>query len=75
MYTTLVRNKDILDKLEQSEIEILKSRIFHTPFDELTVFEDSKNILGKAGTHSILNNNITLNYFENRTTSFSEEGR
>ncbi|MGW5237908.1 hypothetical protein ACWEOW_03155 [Monashia sp. NPDC004114] len=65
VYTSFVRNIDIWPQFTERELEILRSRDFYTPFDDLSV-EGSK-VLGEADRHPVLGPIGDLRYFENRT--------
>ncbi|WP_028479887.1 hypothetical protein [Nocardia sp. CNY236] len=66
VYTTLVRNIDILEALDEPEKKLLRRSDFYTPFDDLTV--SSRNCkLGDACTHPILSGDTDIRFFEKRT--------
>ena len=68
VYTTFVRNKDILNNLPSEIVNVLRQPIFHTPFDDLTKYGDVDNKLGKPEQHPVIDGN-ELRYFEGRTTA------
>ncbi len=53
IYTSFVRNADLLSFLDEKVIEGLKQEIFYTPYDDLTLSSSNKK-LGKAPNHRIL---------------------
>lgn len=65
VYTSFVRNVDIWPRFSADELEILRSREFYTPFDDLTVV--GSKALGAADRHPLLGPIGDLRYFENRT--------
>lgn len=74
IYTTFVRNVDILKHMTPSEINLMKEEIFHTPFDDLST-HGNRTQLGRAKNHAILLNEIDIAYFENRTVGLNTEAQ
>ncbi|MEO6328570.1 MAG: hypothetical protein ABIO55_06550 [Ginsengibacter sp.] len=74
IYTTFVRNKDLLDSLPGEMIEIMRREVFYTPFDDLTMHAGNVQ-LGRAKDHAILKEDDDICYFENRTTGINKEAQ
>ncbi|MBN2900175.1 MAG: hypothetical protein JXO44_15520 [Clostridia bacterium] len=76
VYTSFVRNKDILATLDEATCEVLKKPIFYTPFDDLTM-HNSTIQLDKADVHQILGGATPtdIRFFENRTEGQTKEAR
>jgi hypothetical protein len=76
VYTSFVRNKDLLAALDEATREVLRQPVFYTPFDDLTMYKSAVQ-LGKAEAHPILGG-VTptdIRFFENRTEGQTEEAR
>lgn len=71
VYTTFVRNVDVLEKLSLDTLEQLRKREYDTPFDDLTVIGGTVE-LGEAQAHPVLTDDMDLRYFENRTVGLTE---
>lgn len=70
VYTTFVRNKDVFSSLSASELEILATPLFHTPYDDVTKHGDREKALDDLdGISRPIKVNEMLNYYEGRTTS------
>ncbi|MET1170602.1 hypothetical protein [Paenibacillus amylolyticus] len=76
IYTTFVKNTDIIKSMTSEEIELMKQEVFYTPFDDLSTY-GNKIELGRANNHAILLNEeeLDLAYFENRTEGLTEEAQ
>ncbi|MBA0052854.1 hypothetical protein E0L36_18840 [Streptomyces sp. AJS327] len=74
VYTSFVRNVDVIGSFTEEELEILRSPEFHTPFDDLTVMGGSLE-LGEAERHPIIGGEDDLRYFENRTEGVTDRAR
>ena len=72
VYTSFVRNSDVLVEFDQAELELLRSERFYTPFDDLTVHGNQRE-LGRADDHAILRGDDDIRYFENRTQGVDAE--
>ncbi|MCX5399494.1 hypothetical protein [Streptomyces sp. NBC_00102] len=72
VYTSFVRNIDVIAAFDEAELELLRSPQFYTPFDDLTVMGGSLE-LGEADKHPIIGGEDDLRYFENRTRGLTEE--
>jgi L-asparagine oxygenase len=68
IYTSFVRNRDLLDYLSDEVKEGLRAEQFHTPYDDLTLSSSNK-ALGRAPNHRILGgvDAYDIRFFENRT--------
>ena len=68
IYTSFVRNRDLLDYLDDRVLEGLREKRFHTPYDDLTLSSSNKK-LGQAPHHPILGGaaDYDIRFFENRT--------
>lgn len=68
VYTSYVRNKDLLAELGEEICADLRRQEFHTPYDDLTM-HNSKVRLGEADVHPVLGGATAtdLRFFENRT--------
>lgn len=71
VYTTFVRNIDVIASFTAAEIETLRSSEFYTPFDDLTVKGGSLE-LGDADKHPIVSEIHNVRYFENRTVGLTD---
>lgn len=72
IYTTFVRNVDVLSEFTDGEKELLRQPVFHTPFDDLTVLTGNVEV-GEAGKHPIYTGDFDIRFFENRTTGLKAE--
>jgi hypothetical protein len=68
VYTSFVRNKDLLAALGADVRDALRQPEFHTPYDDLTV-HGGNVILGEAEVHPVLGGATPtdIRFFENRT--------
>lgn len=65
--TTFVKNIDIINRLDDDTLEVLRSKEFHTPFTVLSVNADRTKALGEApDRHAVLVDFETF-YHEGRT--------
>lgn len=76
VYTSFVRNKDLLKKLDKVTLEVLRRPEFHTPFDDLTMYKSVVQ-LDRADVHPILGGATPtdIRFFENRTEGLTNEAR
>lgn len=76
VYTSYARNKDILNDLDDTTIEILSSRMFYTPFDDLTK-AGGRVVLGDAEKHQVIGGaaEYDIRVFENRTVGLTVEAQ
>ncbi|MFJ3900093.1 hypothetical protein [Streptomyces sp. NPDC090025] len=74
VYTSFVRNIDVLAAFDEAEMEVLRSREFYTPFDDLTVMGGSLE-LGDADLHPVIGGEDDLRYFENRTVGVTDRAK
>lgn len=74
VYTSFVRNIDVIGSFTAEELEILRSNEFYTPFDDLTVIGGSLE-LGDADKHPILSEDTNIRYFENRTVGVTDRAK
>lgn len=72
VYTTFVRNKDILEYLPAHTLAILREPEFYTPFDDLTMYGGRK-VMGEADNHPVLGGatDYDIRLFENRTAGLN----
>jgi len=76
IYTSFVRNKDLIESLAPETLDILRREDFNTPYDDLTLA--SSNVkLGSAPNHRILGGaeEYDLRFFENRTKGLTPEAQ
>jgi L-asparagine oxygenase len=68
IYTSYVRNKDLIESLPEETKGVLREEEFNTPFDDLTVASGNK-VMGRADDHRILGGakDYDIRFFENRT--------
>lgn len=68
IYTSFVKNSELIDYLDDTVLEGLKEERFYTPYDDLTLSSSNK-ALGRAPNHRILGGAATydIRFFENRT--------
>ncbi|MCU4677551.1 hypothetical protein N7931_18185 [Catenovulum sp. 2E275] len=74
IYTTFVKNIDVINSFSEFEIERLRQAKFHTPFDDLTTKAGSYDV-GEASLHPIISDDYDIRYFENRTKGIDEEAQ
>lgn len=74
VYTSFVRNCDVLAAFSPSELALMRAVRFYTPFDDLTVAGATKK-LGRAEEHSVLKGEDDIRYFENRTVGLDDEAK
>ncbi|MCD9878947.1 hypothetical protein [Streptomyces guryensis] len=75
VYTSFVRNIDVISSFTESELELLRSREFYTPFDDLSTMGGGRVELGEADRHPIIGGEDDLRYFENRTVGVSDAAK
>lgn len=71
IFTTFVRNIDVLSELSDDEIAEYRKIQFYTPFDDLTVLS-GKHKVGEADNHPIISGDNDIRFFENRTIGIDE---
>lgn len=71
VFTSFVRNMDIWRRFSEAELSTLRTRDFHTPYDDLSVA--GKKALGEADHHAVLGSSGDLRYFENRTRGLTPQ--
>ncbi|WP_437931895.1 hypothetical protein WMF37_22430 [Sorangium sp. So ce291] len=71
IYTTFVKNVDVISALTPSEIEEFRKVQFYTPFDDLTV-KSGRYEVGDANRHPIISGDNDIRFFENRTVGTDE---
>lgn len=76
IYTSFVRNRDLLNYLDDRVLDGLRQERFHTPYDDLTLSSSNKK-LGQAPNHPILGGatEYDLRFFENRTVGTDAESQ
>jgi len=73
IYTSFVRNIDLIAVFTEEEKELLRQKIFFTPFDDLSYYGNKNGILGSANEHAILKG-LDIVFFEWRTKALTPEG-
>lgn len=76
IYTSFVKNKELLDTLPDETKDVLRSEEFYTPYDDLTLASENKK-LGRAPNHRILGGatDYDFRFFENRTIGLTDRAR
>lgn len=74
VYTSFVRNIDVIGAFSEEELALLRSPEFYTPFDDLTVMGGNRE-LGDAERHPVIGGTDDLRYFENRTVGVTEAAK
>lgn len=76
VYTSFVRNKDLLTRLDKWTLDVLRRSEFYTPFDDLTMYKSAVQ-LDKADVHPILGGATPtdIRFFENRTEGLTDDAR
>lgn len=74
VYTSFVRNLEVLELLPDDVVATLREVEFHTPFDDLTV-SSGKVDVGEAPPHAVLTGELDLRFFEGRTVGLTERAR
>jgi L-asparagine oxygenase len=73
--TTFVKNIDIINYLDDETLDVLHSKVFHTPFTVLSVNADKSKILGKEPENHAIINNSEVSYHEGRTEGTTPESK
>lgn len=75
VYSTFVRNTDVISSLSRESFNALSCPTFFTPYDDVTKHGDSQRELndGDGVNRPIIVGNM-LNYYQGRTTSTTQEG-
>lgn len=76
IYTSFVRNKDLIDFLDADVLGVMQAPEFYTPYDDLTVSSTRKR-LGRAPNHPVLGGagRFDIRFFENRTIGTTARAR
>lgn len=74
VYSTFVRNLDILETLDAECLEALSRNDFHTPYDDVTKHGDKKNSLNNDGDWRPIREGNMLVYYEGRTRARTQAG-
>ncbi len=76
IYTSFVRNCDLLDYLDERVLKGLREERFYTPYDDLTLSSSNKK-LGRAPNPQILGGatDYDIRFFENRTVGIDAESQ
>lgn len=76
IYTSFVRNKDLIEALSPQMRDRLRKPLYNTPYDDLTL-ASSKVKLGTAPNHPILGGSAAhdIRFFENRTRGITPEAQ
>ena len=76
IFTSFVRNRDLLEYLDEAVKVGLRAERFYTPYDDLTLSSSNKE-LGRAPKHQILGGaaEYDIRFFENRTVGVDEEAQ
>lgn len=72
--TTFVRNRDLIHHIGPDTQRVLREPNFYTPYDDLSTYGDKEGRLGSAAMHPVLQGDVDLVYFENRTITDTDEG-
>ncbi|MEU8682740.1 hypothetical protein [Streptomyces sp. NPDC048611] len=77
VYTSFVRNIDVISAFTEEELELLRSHEFYTPFDDLSTMGGGRVELGDADKHPIIGGRgpEDLRFFENRTVGVTEAAK
>ncbi|MFC5722418.1 hypothetical protein ACFP1Z_19815 [Streptomyces gamaensis] len=77
VYTSFVRNIDVIDCFTEEELALLRSPEFYTPFDDLSTMGGGRVELGEADLHPIIGGRgpEDLRFFENRTVGVSNAAK
>lgn len=76
IYTSFVRNRDLLNHLDDKLYAVLREPIFYTPYDDLTLSSSNKE-LDRAPNHPILGGteSYDIRFFENRTEGVTDDAK
>ena len=76
IYTSFVRNRDLLNYLDDKLHAVLREPIFYTPYDDLTLSSSNKK-LGRAPNHPVLGGteSYDIRFFENRTEGVTDQAK
>jgi hypothetical protein len=76
IYTSFVKNKDLVSCLSAEVLHALRQPEFYTPYDDLTVASKNKP-LGRAPNHPILGGAeaYDIRFFEKRTVGLTERAK
>lgn len=66
IFTTFVKNSDVISELSESELSEYRMCQFYTPFDDLTI-KSGRYAVGEADRHPIISGDNDIRFFENRT--------
>ncbi|NEB73641.1 hypothetical protein G3I40_00025 [Streptomyces sp. SID14478] len=77
VYTSFVRNIDVIEAFTEDEMTLLRSSEFYTPFDDLSTMGGGRVELGEADMHPIIGGRgpEDLRFFENRTVGVTEAAK
>ncbi len=76
IYTSFVRNKDLIEYLDPQVVKQLRKPDFYTPFDDLTLASSNKE-QGRAPEHPVLGGaeSYDIRFFENRTIGINKKAQ
>jgi len=76
IYTSFVRNRDLLNYIDDKLHAVLREPIFYTPYDDLTLSSSNKE-LGRAPSHPVLGGaeSFDIRFFENRTEGITDHAK
>ena len=74
VFTTFVRNRDVIENLSTPQMLLARTQAFATPYDELTI-RSGKVDVGEAPPHPLLSEEYNLRFFERRTTGVTTEAQ
>ncbi|MEU8995617.1 hypothetical protein AB0C95_12555 [Streptomyces caniferus] len=77
VYTSFVRNIDVIASFTEEELTLLRSPEFYTPFDDLSTMGGGRVQLGEADMHPIIGGRgpEDLRFFENRTVGVTDAAK
>ncbi|MFI5660531.1 hypothetical protein [Streptomyces sp. NPDC051684] len=77
VYTSFVRNIDVIESFSADELELLRAAEFYTPFDDLSTMGGGRVTLGEADMHPIIGGRgpEDLRFFENRTVGVTDAAK
>lgn len=76
IFTSFVRNKDLINSLDPEILAVMSEPEFYTPYDDLTLSSANKT-LGRAPNHPVLGGveEYDIRFFENRTEGTTERAK
>jgi L-asparagine oxygenase len=74
IYTTFVANAEAISSISENDLDVLKSRNFTTPFDDLSIYGAAVP-LGEPEKHAVVQPNGDFRYFETRTKGLTDQAQ